>query len=735
MKAFLFCVLSICLTASLPAQTARQLDSVVIKGRKPLFQQQPFGTVVNVESSVLTKGSTALQLLERSPGVTVDHRYNSIALDGKSGVTVSINGKIMHLSMDQVVSLLNGMPADGIEKIELMTTPPSKYDAEGNAGLINIVLKKNTRPGATGSLSLTQGYGWGEKDMAVLSFADNTKKIGVYGDYTFMHNRSYNNLFGEGYENFPTLGGPMDVQFQNTTKPLQNNHDARLGIDTRLDKKTSAGASIGFNSLNSSSSGYNHRLFTILPDSPLYFDGTIKAANHWTNLNPSIYLERNPGPGEKLSADLDYLYYRNNNPTDVVSSFLNKEGEHAGANNDTLFAPHQQGFAHTLIRVGVAKLDYQKQIGKKLRLETGIKGTYTSSRSASAIQSLIAGNWISRTETTNDMRMKEGIGAAYMSADLRLSASASLTAGVRYEYSRTRMDDAVTGANTVDRKLGVFFPSLFFSKKINDHSGWQFSYTKRISRPAYNDLSSFVAYNDPITVFTGNQFLKPAITNTIKAGYHYRGFSFSLSAGRDDDPIARYQLTASPAMDLMYISPQNLDYQNNLDFQADLPWRINSWWSMSYSVSGGWRRFRERYTPLPVEKTWFGYSLHGSEVFTLPKNLTLEVSGWYNSSSYDGTVKTLGFGTIDIGIKKELGKSGGILQLSATDLFKTIKYKNYYGALTPDVFDGHSWVTYNPESRQWPILRLSWSRSFGTGASKPKRGSGSQEEQLRIKEN
>ncbi len=388
-----------------------------------------------------------------------------------------------------------------------------------------------------------------------------------------------------------------------------------------------------------------------------------------------------------------------------------------------------------MIRVGVGKLDYQKELGKKLRLETGIKGTYTNSQSASAIQSLIAGNWISRPETSNDMIMKEAIGAAYISGDLRLSPSASLTAGLRYEYSRTRMDNAVTGATTVDRKLGVFFPSLLFSKKIDDRSGWQFSYTKRISRPAYNDLSSFVAYNDPITVFTGNQFLKPAITNSIKLGYHYRSYQFSLLASRDDDPIARYQLTASPAMDLMYISPQNPDYQNNLSFQADLPWRINNWWSMSYSLSGGWRRFGEKYTPLPVEKTWFGYSLHGSEVFTLPKNLTFEVSGWYNSSSYDGTVKAIGFGTIDIGIKKELKKNGGVLQLSATDLFRTIKYKSYYGSLTPDVFDGYSRVTYNPESRQSPIIRLTWSRSFGTGITKTPRGSGSRDEQDRIRNN
>ena len=283
-------------TARQSADTARpkvrQFDSIVVRGQKALFQQQPFGTVVNVGSSTLTKGSSALQLLERSPGVSIDYRYNSIALNGRSGVTVMLNGKPIHLSIDQVVALLNGMSADDIERIELMTTPPARYDADGSAGIINIVLRKDRRKGANGSFALTQGYGWGEKDIANANLADNKKNWGFYASYTFTHDRSYNYLFGKSYEDFPPLGGPMDIDFHNTAKPLQNNHEARLGIDARSGVKTNFGGSLDFSSLHTTSTSHNTRLFTVLPDSPLLFDGTVAAVNRWTNLLSSAYLER-----------------------------------------------------------------------------------------------------------------------------------------------------------------------------------------------------------------------------------------------------------------------------------------------------------------------------------------------------------------------------------------------------------------------------------------------------------
>jgi iron complex outermembrane recepter protein len=228
--------------------------------------------------------------------------------------------------------------------------------------------------------------------------------------------------------------------------------------------------------------------------------------------------------------------------------------------------------------------------------------------------------------------------------------------------------------------------------------------------------------------------LKPTITDNLKFGYHYKSYAFSVLLSRDDNPIARYQLTTGPDSDLMYISPQNLDWQNNLTLQADLPFRINRWWDMMYSLSGGWRQFEEHYTPLPVGHTWWGYNLHLTQTFRLPRNYVLEIAGWYNSSAYGGTARSAPVGSIDAGIKKELKNEKGTFQLSVTDVFRTIRYKNYYGYLTPDVFEGKSIAVYNPESRRAQIIKLTYSRSFGRSSSAARRASdsSSQEEQQRV---
>ena len=717
-------------------EAAKNLGEVVVQAAKPLFQQRVDGMVVNVGSSILAKGSSALQVLERSPGVIVNYQNNSISLNGKTGVTVMLDGKLMHMPMDQVVALLNGMSADNIEKIELLTTPPAKYDAEGSAGMINIVLKKNKRPGTNGSVSLTGGYGWGEKGVGSINLAHNTKKIQLYGSYTYTHDRSYSYLSGTGTQNFPALGGPMDVLFVNTYKPVQNDHDATLGLDARLDPKTKIGASITFSSLNVTTSAYNHRVFDVLPDSLLTFDGKILVTNRWRSLINSVYLEKEISEGEKITYDIDYLYYKNDNPTGVQSSFVNKAGEQAGTNNDTLYSPDQRGSSNTDIRVGVGKVDYLKQLSKKVKLEAGAKATYTDDAGLSGIESLVNGGWVNRSEASSDIVMKEWIGAAYASVNTKISTSTNLTMGFRYEYSHTRMDNPTTGQNITERKLGELFPDIFLSGKLTDNSDYNLSYTRRISRPTYNDLSSFVEYNDPVSVFTGNPLLRPTITNNLKLGYTYRGYSFSLLLSRDDDPIARYQLTAGPSEDLMYFSPQNLSYQNNLTFQMDLPWKVNEWWSMSGGFVGGWRQYKETYTMQPSENTYFGYTLYGSQTCKLPKKFSIEISGWYNAASYEGTSKTGAVGALDAGIKKELRRNGGTFQLSMTDLLRTIRYSNDYGTLTKEMFDVKSHVTYNPESRNSQIIKLTYSRSFGTGTKSPaKPGAGSKDEQDRIREN
>ncbi|HZE86439.1 MAG TPA: outer membrane beta-barrel family protein, partial [Puia sp.] len=326
-------------------------------------------------------------------------------------------------------------------------------------------------------------------------------------------------------------------------------------------------------------------------------------------------------------------------------------------------------------------------------------------------------------------------GAAYASVNAQPSAAISLVIGARYEYSRTHMRDAGTGKSIIDRRLGAIFPNISFSGKLSDKAELQLSYSRRISRPSYNDLASFIIYNDPISVFTGNPLLRPAVTNNLKLGYTYRRYAFSILLSRDDYSIARYQLTGNPSGNLVFISPQNVRFQNNLTFQASLPWQPTSWWTMSYSLLGGWRRFRIDYTLQPVEKTYFGYSLNFSESFSLPKNFSAEISGWYNSRGYYGSTKVGEKGTVNIGFKKELDKNKGSLQLSVTDLFMTIHYTSDIGALTEEAYSTKAHVTYYPETGKFPIIKLTYSRSFGhskTGSER-KQDMGAEDERDRIR--
>ncbi|MBE9463333.1 TonB-dependent receptor domain-containing protein [Dyadobacter subterraneus] len=717
-------------------EDTRQLGEVVIKAEKPLFEQKIEGMVVNVENSILTKGSSALSVLERAPGVVIDHRNSSISLNGKEGVMVMINGKLMRMALAQVVALLNSTNASDIEKIELLTSPPSRYDADGNAGLINIVMKKNKDQGTSGSITLTGGYGYREKAMAGFNLSKNTGKISTYGSYSFSHDRTYSYMYITSNQNMPVLGGRIFATVYDTTRSEQNNHNATAGIDYRINPKMTLGGNISYNASSSSPLSITRASYNVLPDSILLYHGQVSGNNHWKTLNSSVYIEKEIRAGEKVNFDLDYLRFKYDSPTIVNSSFLNPDGTRAGT-NDSLFAPIQRGFAETSINVGVFKSDYSKSITKKIKIETGVKQTYSDGKSLSGIKSLVDGQWVNRSETSNQINMKESISAGYVSVNTQPDPTINLNFGTRVEYSHTHMDDPKTEANTIDRRLGKFFPNMSFSKKFDEDNELQFSYAKRISRPTYTDLASYVAYSDPTAVYTGNPLLKPTITDNIKLGYNYRNLAFSILYSQDKNPIARYQITQRPQANLLYISPQNLDFQKNITFQASLPLKINDWWSMNYGFVGAWRKFKISYTLVPVEKTYLSYSTNFSQLFKLPKNFSMEISGWYNSSFYNGSIKMRGFGMLNAGIKKTLKGNGGSFQFSVSDILRTMQINNYYGTLTTEAFSIKNHVTFNTESRVSPIFKLTYFRTFGGNNNKIRQASspGSKDEADRLKNN
>lgn len=707
-------------------QDRRQLNEVTIKAARPLFQQRSDGTVVNVESSILSKGSTALEVLERSPGILIDHQNNGVALNGKNGVNIMINGTQMRIPEDQLLTMLGSMNADDISKIELLTTPGAGYDAEGSAGIVNIVLKKNRASGTNGAVSLTVGYGYGAKEAGALTLNHSNGNTNFFGSYIYGHDKSYNDFHAIGTEQEPLLGGFAASDFLSITKPKQNNHNATLGFDSKAGK-TTYGASVIYANSQTAVQIINHGKYSIQPDSVYELNANINGVNQWRSASTDLYLERQFNPNQKLTLDADYINYKNDYPTSVQSSFLNAQGQQAGS-NDTLFSPKQKGLSNTLIQVGAAKVDYSNQLTSRLHWQSGIKGTYTRTTSVSSIQSLVGGAFVTSPSAINNILMRESITALYTNLDAKLDSQTKLTVGIRYEYSATR----ISGIN--DRNLSELFPNLLLSRQLGDNTFF-LSYSQRITRPSYSDLASYVTYNGPNSINTGNPLLKPTITYNLKTGYDLQGYSFSVLLSRDEDPIARNQFAYSPDRTQSDVSPQNLLYQNYLTFQVGAPVNVGDWLKMNYGFVGGWRKFSEDYTASALTHSYFAYSLNGSQTYQIALRLSFELSGYYNSLAYNGTRRQDGVGVLNAGIRQVFKNNQGSLQLSVADVLKTGAISSYFGTLTEEAFDLKSHVIYHPESSKYTLIKMSYSRSFGGTATSRIKNPGTEEENKRIGNN
>lgn len=712
-------------------ENSLQIEAVEITAERAAIQQLPDVSIVNVDASLMSKGGSALQVLERAPGITVDRQNNVISLNGKGGVLVSVNGKPMRVPIEQVMALLNGMSANDIEKIELLASPPSRYDADGAAGLINIVMKKPDANGVNGSLSASAGYGYREKGTVSANVNRAKGNNNLYASYSFFHDRNIGYFHAVGTEEEPLLGGHARSDFLSTTTPNQNNHNASLGIDHQFGKGTTVEATANYSNMRTAVETINTGTYAIDPDSLYLFNAISNGVNHWKSIRSGLSIGQQLGDGHQINLEGDYLRYKNDFPTEAQNTFLSSNGYPAGS-NDTLFSPVALSHSKTLIQIGSAKADYLGRAGSRTTFEAGVKGTYTLVQSASIIQHLLEGEYVTRPQSSGSLTMQEYIGAAYTSLQTTFDSAWHISVGARYEYSDTHIRNTVDASTITHRRLSLLFPNIVISKNIGRDALVSIAWSKRISRPSYLDLASFVTYNGPMSVNSGNPFLLPTITNNLKLDVQFRGYLLSVLASHDEAPIARYQIVYTPDRKQMSVSPQNMVYQKNLTFRFDVPLNLATWWEFNTGFVGGWRKFKITHTQEPAEKLYFGYSITGMHRFHLPAGFDIEISGYYNGMSYNGSRKTDGYGVLNAGIRKSLAGNRGTFQLTVSDLLRTNVISSYFGALTREAFDLTTHVRYHNESSDYLLIQLSFTRSFGSGTRTQRVSESTQSERDRI---
>ncbi len=700
------------------APDAQVLNTIEIKAKKPLYEQKIDRLVVNIQNSITSTGSNALEVLERSPGVIVDRQNSGLALSGKGGVVVMINGKINYSPIAAVVQMLEGMSADDIEKIELITTPPANLDAQGDAGYINIVLKKNLNTGWNGSFSLMAGYARGEQNSANVNVNYRNNKLSLFANYSFLRNVKVQ-LF-ENYRNVLENGNQLENFTTSDRNALQHNHSFRFGLDYELSDKTV----VGF-----MTAGYDNEwsmdaanLNTVLTNGMV--DSMIEIANdeinHWQHLMGNVNVNHTFADDSKLNVDFDYLYYQNENPNGYINDYI-------GSNNSFLFQQEVRASKETPINILVGKIDYSKSFGNNLKVEVGAKSTMSNFENNILVEELESDSWKADPNFTADFDLQEDIAAVYTAIDYKIDDKTDFKAGLRYEYTESNLSTP-EDPNIIDRKYGNFFPSVFLSRTINDNNSINFSYSRRINRPTFRDMAPFIIFMDPTTFYSGNPAIQPSISNAVKVAYRLKSSMISLEYTHEDDAIAKHQNRFDPETNMQIWFTSNLDYRKTATLMFAVPVYVNDWWSMQNNVMGIWQEVGAEYNGEQLELAQKNLRFNSAQQFKLPKDFGLEVSGFYQTASLFGTAKIAATGMLNLGIRKQLPNNNGVLSFNVNDILNSFEWR-----VEQDLSELGIQTEFLGDFSQTQF-RLSYSRNFGNKKLKGsrKRGTGSDAERRRV---
>lgn len=694
------------------------LGEVIVQATKPLYTQKVDRLVINVENSIVSSGGTALEVLERSPGVVVNRQNNGISVVGKEGVVVMINGKISYVPTSSIVQLLDGMSADNIESIELITTPPANFDAEGNAGYINIVLRKNADLGLNGSYSLSLGYGKGIVSNDNISFNYRKNKFNLFGSYSYLADQR-DQLIKTSRE-FRNNGDLLSNSSRTDRDPNQQNHNLRLGTDVQLSEKTITGFILTAFSNKWTMDAFNNSTDALngIPTGFVTLENTEK--NHLRHFGANYNIKHDFTENKFISMDIDYLYYEFDNPTDYVNRFFD-------GGNMFLRTELLQSRKETPLTTLVGKIDYSNKVDDAFNFELGAKGIKNDFENDVSVANDVNGTFVFDPTLTNFSVLDESIMAVYASADYTIDEKTSAKAGVRYEYTDSRLDVDTQGT-VVDRQYGIWFPSVFLSRKWTDDLSMNVSYSKRITRPTFNDLAPFVIFFEPNTFLSGNAGLQPAISNTIKFDTNFKNYFLSFQYTNEDATIANFQERIDPDTGRLIFEAANLDYTRTFSIITGIPIKLAPWWRTQNNLTYVRQEVRSFYLGEPIEQELGIFSANSSHSFKISDSFSAELSGFYNGPGFFGNARYDAFYAINLGLQKKFSDKWGTLKFSINDIFDSLEFNG--GTDLPE----QNILTRNLFDFSNRTFTMTYTRNFGNKElrSARNRETGSEEERRRV---
>lgn len=687
------------------AQTEAQLDSlyqtlptdlgeVFIRVNKPVFQQKADKMIFNVENSTLSEGSTILEVLGRAPGVVVSQE-GELSLRGKKGVSVMINGKLSSLSSKELANLLRSTNSSAVKNIEIIANPSAKYDATGNAGIINIVLKKSVLEGLNGSVYTSVGRGRKNRMNTGMNINYNHKGWSVFADYSYtFRGEEERKTFDQDFFDASSLLTRQTVQHYKTSEPLTSNN-FKWGTDYQFNAKTSIGilfdAKIG--RYENKSKGISD---VYAPVSTLYSSIATDNYNdeHWYDYTYSVHgAHQFTEEGTRLDFDIEYEQSK-------FRSLQTQLQETLVATADAY--PNRRGKIPSTLRVFNGKLDFTIPLWDNHTLETGWKSTVKTNDNPSVYEIEENNQWAIDPITTNHYDYKEQIHALYANYKATWDHW-QIQVGLRNEYTDRTINQKTT-AEHHQMDYNKLFPSASIKYETDQAHSYYASYSKRINRPSHFDLNPFRFYNDPFNYWQGNVNVRPEITHATEVGYSWSKYLIASIYFSQTNDVMTQVYSYEQDQTIMVKTLENLSKSYHYGATVTATANPTDFWTLSSMFNLFNNQYKGTYQETTIDSKQVAFTLNAQNSFTFSKGIKAEINAQYFSKSNIGLYKRDAYFDLTIGASKSVFKDKGSIKLALTDVLKTNNF-----TIIGDNFDSKVKQKYDLDSR---IATLSFNYKF-----------------------
>lgn len=653
-----------------------QLKEVSVRAEKTHIDIKLDKKVYTVGQDLIVKGGTASDVLDNIPSVQVDVE-GKVSLRGNENVTILIDGKPSNAV--NIAEALRIIPADNIDKVEVITNPSARYDAEGGGGILNIIIKKGKNQGFNGSIIVSVGE------------PENT---GVSGNF---------NIKSEKSNFFTTLGyakrdgpGNMKIDQENldddrnlisyVEERRKNNRysegfNGNFGIEIYIDKSSSWTNMLA---LRKNKGGNPENVIYSIFSRTKAFEQT-QRFNDLYRSNQNVeyttnYIKRFKKEGHKFTIDGAFSIDRDNDRSTIIGTRLKPTDSLITSERTT----NKQKQSRNLIQS-----DYVLPFGNKSQFEMGVRGNYLTLLSDFKVEEdlLRNNNFTINPNFTNVLEYKENVTAAYSQIGSKFGKFSILT-GLRFENSNIQINQ-LTLQDFTTKNYNNLFPSAFLTYEVNETTNVSLNYSKRINRPRDRFINPFSSYSSNVNFFIGNPDLDPALSDSYDFGFLKKWKQVTLSTSIYlTQTRGSFQIVRRETGDLVneipviFNTPFNLATDDKFGFECTLNYSPYKWWR----INGNFNYFNNTtdgtysYTSTSNEIKTIDFYFNSSTWFTrltskvsFPYKIDFQVNGTYNAPQKTAQGKTVGVGSMNLALSKDILKDKGTIAFNVSDVFNSRK--------------------------------------------------------------